>query len=97
MKHEISVFPEPGPGSAWRTPLHALSPWTPLLDPQCCGEDEHSTAALSGALLPYTPARPRPHICHTPSSAAALASTTARQRQDICYCTCDLVMIMVMF
>ena len=23
------------------------------LDPLCCGEDEHSTAVLSGALLPY--------------------------------------------
>ena len=26
-----------------------MSPWNPL----CCGEDEHSTAVLSGALLPY--------------------------------------------
>ena len=43
LKHGayISVFPEPGP--------HGARPVA--LDPQCCGEDEHSTAVLSGALL----------------------------------------------
>ena len=39
----FGIFSEP-PGDGGR---HVA------LDPLCCGEDEHSTAVLSGALLPY--------------------------------------------